>query len=150
MNAADTLAAPTAMDLVANLYRTANAVVRELDRRLGEDYGVTFVQATALIAIDTLARPQPGMVADYLSQQSQTVTGVLDRLERRGLVQRVRDLGDRRAVRLELTGSGYDLTGGMEARLQTHVADLFAELFEAARWRFQRDLDLVRLTVGAR
>lgn len=94
------------LDLVASLYRTTNAFVRELDRRLVQEDDVTFIQAITLLAIDSFDCPQPRLVADFLSQQSQTVTGVLDRLERAGHVQRLRDMEDRRAVRLQLTDSG--------------------------------------------
>ena len=101
------------LDLVTGLYRTTNAAVRELDQRLGKEHDITFIQAVTLLAIDSFDRPQPHLVADYLSQQSQTVTGVLDRLERAGHVTRRRDLGDRRAVRLELTASGHALVRDM-------------------------------------
>ena len=72
------------LNLITALYRTTNAIVRELDQRLSRDHGVTFIQAITLLALDSFQRPQPHLVADYLSQQSQTVTGVLDRLERAG------------------------------------------------------------------
>ena len=110
--------------LVTGLYRTTNAAVRELDQRLMRDHDVTFVQAVTLLAIDSFDRPQPHLVADHLSQQSQTVTGVLDRLERAGHVARCRDLGDRRAVRLELTASGRRLVDAMSATLSGHVCDV--------------------------
>lgn len=112
------------LDLVTGLYRTTNAAVRELDQRLMRDHDVTFVQAVTLLAIDSFDRPQPHLVADHLSQQSQTVTGVLDRLERAGHVARCRDLGDRRAVRLELTASGRSLVDAMSATLSGHVCDV--------------------------
>ncbi len=128
------------LDLVTNLYRTANAFVRELDRRLVQDHDVTFVQAVTLLAIGSFDRPQPRLVADFLSQQSQTVTGVLDRLERAGHVQRVRDLEDRRAVRLELTDSGQELVKAIEQRLRSHVSDLLSDVDHSTRGRLQTDL----------
>jgi DNA-binding MarR family transcriptional regulator len=128
------------LELVASLYRTTNAVVRELDRRLVQDHDVTFIQAVTLIAIGSFDRPQPRLVADFLSQQSQTVTGVLDRLERAGHVQRVRDLDDRRAVRLELTQSGARLVRALDERLRRHVTELVAGVPDGARSRLQEDL----------
>ncbi len=110
--------------LVTGLYRTTNAAVRELDQRLGKEHDITFIQAVTLLAIDSFDRPQPHLVADYLSQQSQTVTGVLDRLERAGHVTRRRDLGDRRAVRLELTDSGRQLVDEMSGTLRKHVEEV--------------------------
>jgi len=127
--------------LVTGLYRTTNATVRELDQRLSREYGITFIQAVTLLAIDSFDRPQPHLVADYLSQQSQTVTGVLDRLERAGHVTRRRDLGDRRAVRLELTASGQQLVDAMSRTLRRHVRDVLRGLSPDARRQLRDDLD---------
>ncbi len=126
--------------LVTGLYRTTNATVRELDQRLGKDHDITFIQAVTLLAIDSFDRPQPHLVADYLSQQSQTVTGVLDRLERAGHVARRRDLGDRRAVRLELTESGRKLVEAMSNTLRRHVEEVLNGLNERTREHLRKDL----------
>jgi DNA-binding MarR family transcriptional regulator len=126
--------------LVTGLYRTTNATVRELDQRLGKDHDITFIQAVTLLAIDSFDRPQPHLVADYLSQQSQTVTGVLDRLERAGHVTRRRDLGDRRAVRLELTDSGRKLVDDMSDTLRKHVEEVLNGLNKSTREHLRKDL----------
>ncbi|MFN0145451.1 MAG: MarR family winged helix-turn-helix transcriptional regulator [Dehalococcoidia bacterium] len=120
------VATSSELALVTGLYRTTNAIVRELDQRLGRDHDVTFIQAVTLLAVDSFDRPQPHLVADYLSQQSQTVTGVLDRLERAGHITRQRDLEDRRAVRLQLTASGERLVGEIRSTLTKHVAEVIA------------------------
>ncbi len=126
--------------LVTGLYRTTNAAVRELDQRLGKEHDITFIQAVTLLAIDSFDRPQPHLVADYLSQQSQTVTGVLDRLERAGHVTRRRDLGDRRAVRLELTDSGRRLVDDMSETLRKHVEEVLNGLTPQTREHLRKDL----------
>jgi DNA-binding MarR family transcriptional regulator len=123
------------LNLITALYRTTNAIVRELDQRLGRDHDVTFIQAVTLLAVDSFDRPQPHLVADYLSQQSQTVTGVLDRLERAGHIIRKRDLEDRRAVRLELTASGSRLVGGIRDTLERHVGDVTSGVRPSDRTR---------------
>ncbi|MGE3076408.1 MAG: MarR family winged helix-turn-helix transcriptional regulator [Dehalococcoidia bacterium] len=128
------------LDLVTGLYRATNAAVRELDQRLSRENGITFIQAVTLLAIDSFDRPQPHLVADYLSQQSQTVTGVLDRLERAGHVARRRDLGDRRAVRLELTDSGREVVAAIAASLSGHVVDVLKGVEPKRRSRLRSDL----------
>ncbi|MBI2766641.1 MAG: MarR family transcriptional regulator [Chloroflexi bacterium] len=135
--------------LVTGLYRTTNAIVRELDQRLGRDHNVTFIQAVTLLAVDSFDRPQPHLVADYLSQQSQTVTGVLDRLERAGHIGRRRDLDDRRAVRLELTDSGRELVRGIKRTLQQHVGDVVAGIDNGTRSRLGDDLEALERSVRA-
>ncbi len=135
--------------LVTGLYRTTNATVRELDQRLGKDHDITFIQAVTLLAIDSFDRPQPHLVADYLSQQSQTVTGVLDRLERAGHVTRRRDLGDRRAVRLELTASGRHLVDDMSDTLKKHVQEVLNGLNEKTREHLRKDLGELEQSIKA-
>lgn len=125
----------TGLSLILGLYRTANAVVRNLDQRLTHDGDVTFVQAVTLMAVRSFDHPQPHLVAEYLGQQSQTVTGVLDRLESAGYVERVRDLFDRRAVRLELTSSGNEVADRVSRELGDDVGDLLHGLGESTQKR---------------
>lgn len=135
--------------LVTGLYRATNAAVRELDQRLMRDHGITFVQAVTLLAISSFDRPQPHLVADHLSQQSQTVTGVLDRLERAGHVARQRDLGDRRAVRLELTDSGRTLVETVSNSLERHVHDVLRGVKSRTRANLVAELDEVEGSIKA-
>ncbi len=137
----------TGFGLVSSLYRTSNALVRELDRRLTNEFDVTLVQAFTLIAINRFERPQPRLVADFLSQQSQTVTGVLDRLERAGHVLRVRDLDDRRAVRLELSSSGKTLAGRVGSALEEHISEITKEVPPTALNNLEGLLDDVEQAV---
>jgi DNA-binding MarR family transcriptional regulator len=139
----------TELALVTGLYRTTNAAVRELDQRLTRDHDVTFIQAVTLLAIDSFDRPQPHLVADHLSQQSQTVTGVLDRLERAGHVSRRRDLDDRRAVRLELTSSGKKLVEAMTASLKDHVCEVLKGVDSDSRQNLQKNLDRLEVSIKA-
>ncbi len=131
----------TPLELVTSLYRTTNSLVRELDQRLSRDHDVTFVQAVTLLAIDSFEQPQPHLVAAYLSQQSQTVTGVLDRVERAGHITRVRDLSDRRAVRLQLTDSGKSLVEKLKNSLAENLAQVLAEVKDRTRARMIEDLE---------
>ena len=139
----NTSGSATPLELVTALYRTTNSLVRELDQRLSRDHDVTFVQAVTLMAIDSFDQPQPHLVAAYLSQQSQTVTGVLDRVERAGHITRVRDLSDRRAVRLELTPGGKKLVTTLKASLADNMAQVLQQVSDRTRKRLLDDLDEV-------
>lgn len=134
--------------LVTGVYRATNAIVREVDQRLARDHGVTFVQAITLLAIDSFESAQPHLVADYLSQQSQTVTGVLDRLERSDYLLRKRDLKDRRAVRLELTALGASLVKSVRPALETAVQEVLKNTTPPLRKRLVDDLRTVELAIS--
>jgi DNA-binding MarR family transcriptional regulator len=137
------------LHLVTTIYRATNAIVRELDRRLLRDYDVTFVQALTLLAIQSFDQPQPRLVAEFLSQQSQTVTGVLDRLERAGHIRRSRDLADRRGVRLELTGTGARLAESLREKLSDYMEELFRGVPQRARQQLRELLDQLNKSVKA-
>jgi DNA-binding MarR family transcriptional regulator len=74
-----------------------------------EPHGLTpfhWVVLCCLWEQDGLATSELG---DRLRQVGGTLTGVLDRMEERGIVRRQRDLQDRRIWRIWLTESGHEL-----------------------------------------
>jgi DNA-binding MarR family transcriptional regulator len=83
--------------------------------------------------------PTLGYIAKQLMVTPAVVTGIVDRLERRGFVRRTADAGDRRVVRLSLTESGrkvsidteHALIGIVAARLDDYPEDELATLQES-------------------
>jgi DNA-binding MarR family transcriptional regulator len=66
-------------------------------------------QHQILLAIRALRErqgPTIGELAEHLILRHHSAVGLVDRLERQGLVERVRDGDDRRQVRIQLTGEG--------------------------------------------
>jgi DNA-binding MarR family transcriptional regulator len=75
------------------------------------ELGLTFAQAHALRLLDP-ERPLPmSSLADKLFCDASNVTGIADRLESRGLVERRSAEGDRRVKALMLTPAGVELRG---------------------------------------
>jgi DNA-binding MarR family transcriptional regulator len=73
------------------------------------ELGLTFSQAHALRLLDP-ARPLPmSSLAERLFCDASNVTGIADRLEARGLVERRSAEGDRRVKALTLTPDGVEL-----------------------------------------
>ncbi len=81
----------------------------------------------------------PSVLADTLMLSRAGMTGRLDRLESAGLVQRVADAGDRRAVRVVLTAAGRELIDEVVAAHTANEARLLAVLPAKDR----RDLDRI-------
>ena len=59
-----------------------------------------------------------------LSRDGPTITGIIDRLEKKALVQRRRDFADRRCIRVELTPKARGLRDEMTSRLQDSFGDI--------------------------
>lgn len=95
---------------------------REL-RQETEQLGVTSRQVTLL----WLIRGNPGMSLRELAAEERisapALSGYVDRLEKAGLLARVRDEGDRRRVGLALTDEGERLLKRVRARRTTWLAD---------------------------
>ena len=70
-----------------------------------EEIGVSRQQAQLLCVAD-YKNPALGEVADALHCDKTNVTGLVDRVERQGLIERVPDENDRRVTRIALTSKG--------------------------------------------
>jgi DNA-binding MarR family transcriptional regulator len=93
---------------------------------VARDLGLSSSQLLALRALDP-QEPQPmGRLAGVLECDKGNVTGIVDRLERRGLVERRAVEHDRRVKVLALTAEGVRLREAVEARLATPPAALEA------------------------
>jgi DNA-binding MarR family transcriptional regulator len=106
-------------------------VIRAIDlqsRALVQRCGITGPQLIVLREIASHAAPTAGELARAVSLSPATVTGILDRLESRGLVRRVRDTRDRRQVRVETTPSAVALMATAPPLLQEHFMAGFSHL----------------------
>jgi len=95
--------------LLMNRLRPSRALEKAADQEL-RPLGFGLYGA---IALDFIARQQhPPRLADisrFLMQEPQSLTALVQRLERRGWIRREQSPGDRRAVLLELTEAGRQL-----------------------------------------
>jgi DNA-binding MarR family transcriptional regulator len=102
-------------------------LTREL-RKESEQLGVTTRQATLL----WLVRRSPGLsLAELAAEEGispPALSGHVDRLERAGLIERVRSSQDRRRVGLALTDEGTRLLRRIRARRTTWLAERWGEL----------------------
>ena len=121
-------------DVIANPLTVANQLrpvllrlAREL-RKETETLGVTARQVSLL----WLIKRSPGLSLRELAAEegisAPALSGYVDRLERAGLIERVRDAEDRRRVGLTLTEEGSRLLKRVRARRTTWLAERLREL----------------------
>ena len=67
-------------------------------------------------------------LADYLGLDRSTVSGLIDRAQARGLVERVRDAADGRVTRVGLTPEAQNLRATIEREVTEAVGPLLSEL----------------------
>lgn len=133
------------------LFQVANTLQKQAVKELG----VTTVQWAVLGALSD-PRPTYGMsvgtLADFLVVSRQNLDGVLKRLERDGLVERVTDPGDKRARMVKLTREGFAFWAGLRQRIfqfydQAMNGFKFDDRVALAHYlnEMQRDLSKARL-----
>ncbi len=99
-------------------------------RQLEHHYGLTGPQLVALHVLIRHGEMSSGALARALQLSPPTVTGILDRLERKGLAERTRSRVDRRAVVLRATSSAREVVAGAPSLLHARFAERLAALSE--------------------
>ncbi len=92
-------------------------------KELNKIYNVSAAQINCLIALQEYGPLPPSQIAKHVMVNSSTVTGIIDRLERKDLVKRLRISSDRRVVTVELTGSGRMLAENAPPPIQQKLVD---------------------------
>jgi DNA-binding MarR family transcriptional regulator len=97
-------------------------------RRLSRTAGLTTPQLLVLRAVAQHGDVPISAIANELQLAQATVTTIVDRLEQRLLVYRVRSQADRRVVHLRLTDDGKDALSDAPEIVQAEFAERFREL----------------------
>ena len=90
---------------------------------------------------------KPSLVATLLFQETQSITGILHRIETRGWVRRLPDPNDRRAVGLELTDKGREITDEIVKISEELYDDMFGSVLNATD---KKQLEAILKKVRAR
>jgi DNA-binding MarR family transcriptional regulator len=97
-----------AVEALASL-RYAGRMVHLLQERWGAKHGLSEGRLGILFRLYRCGDLPLGELADDLVMTARNVTGLVDHLERNGLVERVPDAEDRRSVRARLTQHGREI-----------------------------------------
>jgi DNA-binding MarR family transcriptional regulator len=116
-------------------------IMRNMDiasRQLISERGLTTPQ---LICLQNLQEQGPlttGMLAEAVALSPATVTGILDRMERRGLITRERRPEDKRRVLVAVTAAGQAAAEAAPSCLAQRLAESLERLPEDERAEIQR------------
>ncbi len=106
-------------------------IVRAIDlhsRTLMQRHGLTGPQLLVMRQLIDVPEQSVGVIADRISLSQATITGIVDRLEARRLIERRRDEADKRRVLVKLTDEGRRVADAAGPLLQEHFLERFAAL----------------------
>jgi DNA-binding MarR family transcriptional regulator len=118
-------------ELVERIERSEERIMRRMmrDRSVGLfNVDLSVQQLRALMVVAAAEGASVNELADALGVGPTTITGIVDRLERRGLAARRSDSADRRVRRIELTDEGRRLLTDFNESSRARRRAVFAKL----------------------
>jgi MarR family transcriptional regulator, organic hydroperoxide resistance regulator len=128
-------------EAIIYLYTESRRITKELARRAD----LTGPQLTVVKILEQIGDLSLSELSEKIRAQNSTVTGIIDRMEREGLVTRERSKEDRRVVFIRLTKKGHELAqdipvepmeifrSALESLTAQEVKDLMKILAKVAR-----------------
>ncbi|MFH1350642.1 MAG: MarR family transcriptional regulator [Pseudomonadota bacterium] len=92
-------------------------------KELNKKYQISASQLNCLLALHENGPIPPSQIAKHIMVNSSTVTGIIDRLELKGFVERSRVSSDRRIITIQLTDGGGKLAENAPPPVQQRVID---------------------------
>lgn len=121
------------MERYEELFVSIRKIIRAIDirsRKLNKESGITGPQLLILQELGRVKGITAKEVADYINLSQATVTNILDRLETRKLIKRIRSEQDRRRVSLYLTEQGKEVLINAPQAIEEKFIERFNTLKE--------------------
>lgn len=107
--------------------RQANTVMYKRGRSILNGMEISTPQFNALLELQEFGALTMGELCKHLFTACSTATDLADRLERAGLVERVRDIKDRRVVRMHLLPKGEEVVNEVISARRNFLDDVLTE-----------------------
>lgn len=125
------------------LLRKISVIVKRKGREILSHFPITPPQFTALL----LLRDEGDLTIGELSQKMylacSTMTDLIDRMEKSGVVRRVRDENDRRVVRIHLLDKGRRIIHEVLAARHKYLAGVLSHLSHNETEQIQKNLSIL-------
>jgi DNA-binding MarR family transcriptional regulator len=136
MTSSDSAVQPVGVDqgdLIDALVRTSFVTMAVLNR-VGAEYDLSLTQLRVL-AILRDRRVKMSELADYLGLDKSTISGLVDRAEKRGLLQRIPNPIDGRGVDVTLSTEGMELADRGASQIARSLSPMTSTLTRAEAHR---------------
>ncbi|HKM92857.1 MAG TPA: MarR family transcriptional regulator [Prolixibacteraceae bacterium] len=118
-------------DVLSNIRKIVRSINLE-SKRIQKDYGVSIPQVLCLNYLYSSPNFQStqGDVKNFLHLNSSTVSGIIQRLEKKGFIARLPKTGDKRVTNLTLTVSGQKILQHIPPLLHDRLSTKLEKLNE--------------------
>ncbi len=123
------------IDKIELLLRTACFSIRQKGREILQDFDITPPQFNALQFLSE-GELTIGELSNKLYLAPSTITDLIDRMEKGGLVTRLRDTHDRRTVKIKVEEKGFLLINEVIARRRCYLDELLHDMTDGDKLKF--------------
>ena len=124
------------------LHQAKDAVFKAREKELSQ-YGISTMEAAALFIIQAIGnKPTPAEISRWIFREHHTVTALLSRMEKKGLITKVKDPDRKNTWRVDLTEKGQNAYRQSVKRESIHAA--MSPLSQNERQQFESYLKKVR------
>jgi len=97
------------VEAILFLYTESRRITKDVAGR----HGLTGPQLAVVKMLEPMAKLSLSELSSLIRARNSTVTGIIDRMEREGLVLRKRSRSDRRVINIQLTDKGRELAASI-------------------------------------
>jgi DNA-binding MarR family transcriptional regulator len=124
---------------IRRLIQASELYTKELNKK----YQVSAAQLNCILTLYEYGPLPPSKIANHMMVKSSTVTGVVDRLEKKGLAERMRTSADRRVITIQLTEAGKKLAQYAPPPIQQKILDGLKQTETAKKEQIVRSLNML-------
>jgi DNA-binding MarR family transcriptional regulator len=132
------------VDVLIKIRQIMRSINQE-SKRIEKEFGVSIPQVLCLKYLKTSPNFQTTQndLRVFLNLNASSVHGIIERLERKGLIARLPKMGDKRKVQLSLTSKGDKLIQGIPPTLHDRLAKNLKKHDQATIAQLQNHLHLL-------
>jgi len=121
-------------------------IVRSVDiesKKIQKEYGVSIPQVLCLSFLHESSNYQStqGEIRKFLNLNSSTVSGIINRLEKKGLLARLPKSGDKRVVNIALTSAGDKLLSTIPSLLHEQLSERLQKIDSSELKKVEESLE---------
>lgn len=126
---------------IEDLLRSVSTILKKRGRDILGNFDITNPQFDALLVLREFGELTMGELCSKMFLACSTATDLIDRMERNGLIERVRDTADRRVIRLKVLPKGNQVIDEVLEARRNYLATILSELDVADKERLIQAID---------
>lgn len=138
----DTLFADQDFNVWVLLIHARDAIFKAREKEL-DKYGISTMESAVLFIVQAIGdKATPAEISRWIIREPHSVSGLLDRMEKKGLIRKTKDLDRKNLVRVSLTKKGKQAYNKSARRRSVH--HIISALSEEERQQLSSYLRILR------